>query len=185
VLFSRFGDSGAGWEDGPEGIGIHPPIWPNSVKEGFSWNCKDTLVRTHDWYDVPSFLSIPEKLTRSREILLPPPNNPPVPVLSIAFFSAASFPLALPPTIANGLGWPEWGLGIEGVNSRVGRWLLSMLGSTKETSAGPGKSHKHDISDTRIRGWAFMDFFAQSEDPVVPLLVECNYQGRRSGEEGW
>jgi 1-phosphatidylinositol phosphodiesterase len=40
--------------------------------------------------------------------------------------------------------------------------------------------------EPRIRGWAYMDFY---EDPVesgvVPLLVECNFRGRKLGEEGW
>lgn len=50
VLFSRFGGNGAGWEGGLEGIGIHPTNWPDSSPEVFYWNCKETLVRTHDWY---------------------------------------------------------------------------------------------------------------------------------------
>ena len=49
TLFSRFGGNGDGWEAGLEGLGIHPTTWPDSVKDGFSWNCKNTLVRTHDW----------------------------------------------------------------------------------------------------------------------------------------
>ena len=49
VMFSRFGGNGDGWEGGLEGIGIHPTTWPDSEKSGFSWDCKNTLVRTHDW----------------------------------------------------------------------------------------------------------------------------------------
>lgn len=49
IMFSRFGGDGSGWEDGLEGLGIHPTIWPDSEKYGFSWDCKNTLVRTHDW----------------------------------------------------------------------------------------------------------------------------------------
>lgn len=49
IMFSRFGGDGAGWEGGLEGMGIHPTAWPNSKKEGFTWSCKDTLVKTHDW----------------------------------------------------------------------------------------------------------------------------------------
>lgn len=45
-------------------------------------------------------------------------------MLNITYFSAASFPLAFPPTIAKGFGWPKWGFGVEGVNGRVGKWLL-------------------------------------------------------------
>ena len=49
VMFSRFGGDGEGWEGGLEGIGIHPTTWPDSEREGFSWECKNTVVRTHDW----------------------------------------------------------------------------------------------------------------------------------------
>lgn len=52
VMFSRFGD-GAGWEGGLEGMGIHPTTWPDSAKEGFTWTCKDVLVRTQDWSVTP------------------------------------------------------------------------------------------------------------------------------------
>lgn len=49
VMFSRFGGNGEGWDDALEGLGIHPLVWPDSEKSGFSWQCKKTLVRTHDW----------------------------------------------------------------------------------------------------------------------------------------
>lgn len=49
VMFSRFGGDGTGWNGGLEGLGIHPTTWPDSEKFGFSWECKNTLVRTHDW----------------------------------------------------------------------------------------------------------------------------------------
>jgi len=49
IMFSRFGGNGAGWEGGLDGMGIHPTRWPDSEREGFTWSCKDTLVRTHDW----------------------------------------------------------------------------------------------------------------------------------------
>ncbi|KAG6819665.1 hypothetical protein H0H93_009745, partial [Arthromyces matolae] len=48
VMFSRFGGNGEGWEGGWEGLGIHPLVWPDSKKSGFEWQCKGTLVRTHD-----------------------------------------------------------------------------------------------------------------------------------------
>ena len=49
VMFSRFGGNGAGWENGLEGLGIHPTTWPDSEKNGFEWELKGTLVKTHDW----------------------------------------------------------------------------------------------------------------------------------------
>ncbi|KAF9501175.1 PLC-like phosphodiesterase [Pleurotus eryngii] len=189
VLLSRFGGNGDGWENGLEGLGIHPTTWPDSDKSGFTWNCKETLVRTHDWYNIPSFLAIPEKVTLSTQVLLPPANNPPMPVLNVTYLSAASFPLAFPPTVALGFGWPKWGLGVEGVNSRVGKWLLDQLGGQvvqvdtlqeKEESQVDGR-----LDEPCIRGWVFMDYYSEPEHAVVPLLVECNYRGRREGEEGW
>ena len=52
IMFSRFGVDGGAWEGGLEGMGIHPTTWPDSVKEPFSWTCKDVLVRTQDWHVV-------------------------------------------------------------------------------------------------------------------------------------
>ena len=49
VMFSRFGGDGAGWENGLEGLGIHPTTWPDSEKNGFEWELKGTIVKTHDW----------------------------------------------------------------------------------------------------------------------------------------
>ncbi|KAH7910614.1 PLC-like phosphodiesterase [Hygrophoropsis aurantiaca] len=178
VMFSRFGGNGFGWDNGA--IGIHPSTWPDSEKEGFTWECQNTLVQTQDWYAIPSFLSIPEKVLMSTNILLTPPDLP-VPILNITYLSASSIPLALPPTIARGFGWPKWGFGFEGVNGRVGKWLLDILGSDNFAD-----DEKTSDREPRVRGWAFMDFY---EEPVahglVPLFVECNFRGRVSGEEGW
>ena len=49
IMFSRFGADGTGWDRGLEGMGIHPTRWPDSAKEGFTWELKGTLVRTPDW----------------------------------------------------------------------------------------------------------------------------------------
>ncbi|KAG1736766.1 PLC-like phosphodiesterase [Suillus lakei] len=174
VMFSRFGGNGYGWDNAA--IGIHPPLWPDSDKLGFTWNCQDALVQIHDWYAIPSFLSIPEKVALSTNILVASRDSPSS-TLSISFLSASSIPLAFPPTIARGLGWPQWGIGFEGVNARVGKWLLDQFNERGESDVD---------EDPRIRGWALMDFY---EDPIgqgiVPLLVECNFRGRRCKEEGW
>lgn len=165
-------------------------------------------------YAIPSFLSIPEKVELSTAILLPPPSsslNAPIPApspsLSITFFSAASVPLALPSTVALGFGWPQFGAGVVGVNDRVGKWLLSTFtgnsSKVKQTSRSHSRlfglrkaagsheklterSGEQQESDPRVRGWAFIDFFQQPvEANIVPLLIECNFKGRKSGEEGW
>ncbi|KAG9318175.1 PLC-like phosphodiesterase [Chiua virens] len=184
VMFSRFGDNSAN--------GIHPPIWPDSAKEGFQWECDGTLVQVQDWYGIPSFLSISEKTSLATEILVSPPDSP-NPTLAISFMSASSIPLALPSIIACGFGWPKWGLGFEGVNERVGKWLLDQLGADytnwqrnwsdyghpKCTADRTDNSRFGPFADAgpRIRGWALMDYY---EDPigagVIQLLVECNFR---------
>ena len=92
---------------------------------------------------------------------LPPPASITQPVLSITYCSAASFPLATPSVVATGFGWPSIGLGIEGVNSRIARFLLTGL---KE--------------NTTLCAWTFMDFYDKPVGSgIVPLLVEYNFRG--------
>lgn len=219
IMMSRFGGNGDGWEGGLEGLGIHPTTWPDSEKNGFEWELKGTIMKTHDWYvffhlisrgkyfdrcsryGIPSFFSIPEKVQLGTANLIPPLDSP-KPVLPITYFSAASFPLAFPPTVAKGFGWPKWGLGVEGVNSKLGGWLLDQLGGDDGVASAPkfiAKSldsekavdSKENIklvqAEPRVRGWIFLDYFSEPEggDHLVPLLVECNYKGRKVGEEGW
>ncbi|KAF8638863.1 hypothetical protein AX17_001919 [Amanita inopinata Kibby_2008] len=176
VMFSRFGGDGSGWEDGLEGIGIHPGRWPDNEKNGFYWQCKNTLVRTHDWYNISSFLFIPEKVgLATRNLLLDANPESSVPILPVSYFSAASFPLAFPTMIARGFGWPRWGVGVEGVNSRLGKWLLEQLakGINDEDC-----ELKPSFARCIIRGWAFLDFYAQPKNgSLIPLLVECNFVG--------
>lgn len=131
-------------------------------------------------YSIPSFLSIPEKVALSTQVLLPPTEDRPT--LSITYFSAASFPLAFPPTIACGFGWPNWGLGVEGVNSRVGRWLLDVLSTSDSVTESENEKRGRE---SRLRGWAFMDYYSDPDISLVALLVECNFRGRKAGEEGW
>jgi 1-phosphatidylinositol phosphodiesterase len=112
-------------------------------------------------YNIPSFLSIPEKTELAKAPLLPPPASITQPVLSITYCSGASFPFATPPVIATGFGWPSIGLGTEGVNSRIARFLLTAL---KE--------------NTTLRGWTLMDFYDKPVGSgIVPLLIEYNFRG--------
>ncbi|KAF5379866.1 hypothetical protein D9757_007180 [Collybiopsis confluens] len=205
VLLSRFGGNGAEWEHGLEGLGIHPMIWPDSEKDGFSWECKDVHVRVHDWcvdiavayaeflsifnnpllmrrYAIPSFLYIPEKVSIATKFLLPPASENKNRTLSIVYTSAASFPFAAPKTVALGFGWPKIGLGVEGINSRVGKWLLDAFSQ-------PGanvneKTCRYRMNEPRLRGWLLADFYDLPEHSLVDLLVECNFRGCNSEEEG-
>jgi 1-phosphatidylinositol phosphodiesterase len=140
-----------------------------------------TLLR----YAIPSFLYIPEKVSLATEFLIPPDGVRPT--LSIVYTSASSFPWAAPKTIAQGFGWPKWGLGVEGVNSRVGRWILEALSSTSGDNVEGEKYTEWNLSlsEHRLRGWVLMDFYDRPEHDLVELLVECNFRGRQPGEEGW
>jgi len=162
IMFSRFGGDGTAWEGGFEGMGIHPTTWPDSAKQGFTWTCKDVLVRTQDWYNIPSFLSIPEKAQAATDLLLPPTATITQPVLSVTYLSASSFPLATPSVVSTGFGWPQVSMGVEGVNSRVARFLITSL-----------------KANTMLRAWTLVDFYGQPVGTdLVPLLVECNFKGR-------
>jgi len=162
IMFSRFGGDGTAWEGGFEGMGIHPTTWPDSAKQGFTWTCKDVLVRTQDWYNIPSFLSIPEKTQVATDLLLPPTATITQPVLSVTYLSASSFPLATPSVVSTGFGWPQVSMGVEGVNSRVARFLITSL-----------------KANTMLRAWTLVDFYGQPVGiDLVPLLVECNFKGR-------
>lgn len=148
VMFSRFGRE-SDWEGGFNGIGIHPSRWPNSRREGFEWELEKTRVRTQDWYDIPSFLSIPEKFAVSVQMLLPRPAPEGKSDLAITFLSAARVPVALPSTVACGFGWRFLNLGVEGVNSRTGRWLLQQLSGSADGINTIGAAHPfRRIKDT-------------------------------------
>lgn len=123
-------------------------------------------------YEIPSFLSIPEKVELATKILVTPDNGPMRPTLAISFLSAASFPLALPTTVAQGFGWPQAGFGVEGVNSRFGHWLVTVL--TGKIKGEKGTT----VSCPKVTGWTLLDFFEEPEDQaIVPLLIECNFRG--------
>jgi 1-phosphatidylinositol phosphodiesterase len=63
---------------------------------------------------------------------------------TLSYSSASAFPLALPPVMAKGFGYPSWGLGVEGINSRILGWLLGF------------------IADGRIiKGGVVMDYYRQ------------------------
>lgn len=130
-----------------------------------SISCRQITDLKFARYNISSFLSIPEKTQLSVQLLLPPPVDTEQPVLSITYFSASSIPFATPTIVSTGFGWPHFGLGIEGVNSRVSQFLLAAL---KE--------------DRMLRAWALMDFYDQPiGSDVVPLLVECSFRGRPGG----
>ncbi|WVW82072.1 hypothetical protein I302_104077 [Kwoniella bestiolae CBS 10118] len=157
--FDRDQDGQGMWE---KGMGIHPYTWPDSRKEGFEWDCNGTKVRTQDWYRVHTFLEIPEKINAITTHLTPTLNPPPSPTFTLSFFTASYFPLSLPTIIAKGFGIPSWGLGVEGVNSRMCKWLLERMANGE-----------------RVRACLPMDFYRQcaGEEGLAELLVQMNFIG--------
>lgn len=113
----------------------------------------------------------------------PRPTEPHTPTLAISFFSGSSFPFASPPTVARGFGWPQAGVGVEGVNGRLARRLIDLLSGDDDDDAGADS--KSDATVPRLRGWALLDFYDDPDPALVPLLVEFNFLGRVKGEEGW
>ena len=117
-------------------------------------------------YRIPSFLYVPEKTELALNNLSSAFNGASAPTLAISFFSASSFPLASPSAVSRGLGWPQSGVGVEGVNGRLARRLMDILSDESGT----------EIS--RLCGWALLDYYAEPEPALVPLLVEFNFLGR-------
>ena len=80
---------------------------------------------------------------------------------TLSYTSATNFPLSPPPIMAKGFGWPSWGLGIRGINSKMTQWLLEQIRG----------------------GWAVkaclpMDFYretGEAEDNLAALLVAMNF----------
>ncbi|WWC58401.1 uncharacterized protein I303_100941 [Kwoniella dejecticola CBS 10117] len=158
--FDRDKDGDMSWENG---MGIHPYTWPDSRKEGFEWDCAGTIVRTQDWYRVHTFLEIPEKFNAITTHLLPTLDSPSsCRTFTLSYLSASYFPLSLPTIIAKGFGWPSWGLGVEGINSRMFRWLLERFADGQ-----------------RVRACLAIDFYRQcaGDAGLAELLIQMNFIG--------
>ncbi|WVQ97116.1 hypothetical protein IAU59_004226 [Kwoniella sp. CBS 9459] len=181
ILLSRFDRDSEGDEVWGErlGMGIHPSRWPDSRKEGFEWDCEGTTVRTQDWYRVHTFLQIPEKFQAITSHLAPATvqsslsaddrtntaNTP----FTLSYTSASYFPLSLPTIIAKGFGFPAWGIGVEGINTRFCRYLLGLITDGK-----------------RIRATVAIDFYRQcgtsGGNDLADLLVLMNFIGGNEQE---
>jgi 1-phosphatidylinositol phosphodiesterase len=63
--------------------------------------------------------------------------------------------------MAKGFGWPQWGMGIQGLNSRLLGWLIERL-----------------VDDKRVTGVIPMDFYRETgdggADGVREILVMLN-----------
>lgn len=115
-------------------------------------------------YNIHSVLSIPEKTLAVQTLLLT--QTPLSSHFPIAFCSAASFPFAMPYHVARGFGFGWAGIGVEGVNSRMGRWLVGRLASG---GGGGGKE-----GTAWLKGAVLVDFY-RSEETLVDLLVAFNF----------
>lgn len=91
--------------------------------------------------------------------------------------------------MACGFGWPALKLGVEGVNSRIGRWLLGQLGGEAplqdllgqedwdvvDLEAGHASANSTAVEEIRLRGWVFMDFCDEPEGKHISQLPQSLY----------
>ncbi|KAG0150824.1 hypothetical protein CROQUDRAFT_130523 [Cronartium quercuum f. sp. fusiforme G11] len=89
-------------------------------------------------------------------------SNSNKPTWVINYLSASSLILGFPNICAKGFGLPKLGLGIQGVNTRVARWLTDRREITSD----------HD----EVHGVVcLMDFYQSPKDALVSLLIDCNF----------
>jgi 1-phosphatidylinositol phosphodiesterase len=162
IIFTRFGkeDGAAEWADG---MGIHPPSWPDDRREGFTLDgCfRDGVsFRCHDWYGVPNITQVGEKASAVAGFLEPTlePSSPQP--LTMVFNTASTFPGAPPQWISCGFGMTSVGLGLEGTNARLTAWLLSKI-----------------TEGRRPRATVMLDFYQYNggESGLAALLVAVNF----------
>ncbi|PWN53716.1 PLC-like phosphodiesterase, partial [Violaceomyces palustris] len=157
VLLSRFGRG----DEQPGGI--HPPIWPNSSKEIFSYKLPSgQTVETQDWYDISSLSNLDSKQELIERLLVSSGSDPEI--LSLNFCSASSFPLALPPFAAKGFltGGPKC-LSKRGINSRLFDVICDRL---------------RRIPTSNFLMCVFLlDYFEEPEasKDLVSLMIEANF----------
>ncbi|KAJ9105094.1 hypothetical protein QFC20_004380 [Naganishia adeliensis] len=147
-------------------MGWKPERWPDSALDGFTWHAQETPCRTQDWYEIYGFFNIPAKFNVLTDHLLVSADLPRGTNLTLSFASAASIPLAVPPLIANGLGFPRWGMGFRGVNARLRDWLLDRL------EALEGENEEKEDAGGLLRGIVPMDFYKGAG--LVELMVAFN-----------
>lgn len=75
-------------------------------------------------YAIDTPLDIPTKTECVIQSLTRTTTSSPGSQITLAFSSAAKFPLATPQWVAKGIGAPSFGLGMEGVNARLAHWLI-------------------------------------------------------------
>ncbi|KAH8927689.1 PLC-like phosphodiesterase [Atractiella rhizophila] len=172
VLFSRFGNP-----VGPNAskLGIHPSRWPNNQRGIWEWqNVDGVRVQTQDWYDISSFLAIPEKFDLIKRLILYPPSSPTglnenakEKTWHINFCSAATFLTAVPIVVAEGFGW-SW-FGFEGVNDRLMR-LLKRLRDGKE--------------EFGVENMVFLlDFYHHPSNELVKTIIDFNFPAEKQEHE--
>lgn len=84
------------------------------------------------------------------------------PTWIINYLSASSLFFAFPNIVARGFGFHKMGLGIEGINYRLARWL---------TDRRKFDGHSFDL----VGVVCLMDYYHSPKDSLVSLLVDCNF----------
>lgn len=138
---------------------VRGPVGPSCCRAYKPAGSVDDWIAESARYRVTTFLSIPEKFDVLINHLSPTLTASAQPQLTLSFSSASYFPLSCPTTIAKGFGWPSWGLGIEGMNSRLTRWLLEQIAEGQ-----------------KVKACLPMDFYRQEGWPGE-LLVLMNFLG--------
>lgn len=91
---------------------------------------------------------------------------PPTRTLTLSYASAASLPFAPPRGVARGIGWPDWGLGIRGVNDRLSLWLLEALAGIEDSAR-----LSETVNGSRIRGIVALDFYKDPDSQCVSSTI--------------
>lgn len=102
------------------------------------------------------------------------PEDVPPRTWVITFLSASSLFLGFPNICARGIGLPARGLGIEGINSRVTRWLVSRRDHPHHSPQTP--NNPPSGGSTAIKGVVcLIDFYQYPKHALVSLLVDSNF----------
>lgn len=169
VLFSRFGSA----DEQPGGI--HAVTWPDSSPTPFGYDLPDAAdgsgakqsVVTQDWYNISTLSAIPTKISLINALVAQTGSLPNV--LALNFTNAASFPLALPPFAAKGMGDQSvpakhcWQ--VTGINALFLDLIADRL-------AQPAPAQNCGLMNVFA-----MDFFDQPNlgADLTRLLIEANY----------
>lgn len=173
-MFSRFGASNE------QPGGIHPPIWPDNLKDLFRYDLphipeqsERQSVVTQDWFSIGTYRSIPDKFNLAVRLLYEAGSDPNA--LGLNFLSGSTFPLALPPAVAKGVfeSGPRC-FSTLGTNVRMRDEVASRLTAAMSANFTAQPSTAQALAGLQVT--FAIDFYAFKDAPdLVPLLIEANF----------